>query len=120
MSSKKVLFSGEGLRWEPLEGAPPGVMKATIWGNTATGPYGAFVKFPKNMQAPLHNHSSEMKIVVVKGAYVYTPEGGKAQRFGPGSFVSYPGGDRHATSSDENSESLFFVEQPGKFDLNVL
>lgn len=95
-------------------------MISTIWGDPYSGPFAAFVKFPAGLSAPLHYHSSDAKLVVIKGAYVYTPEGGTKQRFGPGSFASYPGGDRHSTNGDENSETIFFIEQPGKFDLNVI
>ena len=95
-------------------------MVSTIWGDETKGPYGAMVKFPAGTQAPLHTHTSEVKMVVIKGAYIYTPEGGSKQRFGSGSYINYPAGDRHETTTDADSESIVYMEQPGKFDLNVI
>lgn len=100
-----------------MQESPPGVMISPVWGNYTQGAYGAFIKFPVGLQAPFHYHSNEVKIIPIKGAYIYTPQGGTKQRFGPGSFVRYPGGDRHTTNSAEDTETIFFIEQPGKFDL---
>lgn len=114
------MWAAEDIKWVSLKGAPLGVMSATLWGNQEKGPYGALTKFPAGFKAPLHYHSSAMKIVVIKGAYIYKPEGGQEKRFGPGSYVSYPGGDRHTTRGAEDSETIFFIEQPGKFDINMI
>jgi Domain of unknown function (DUF4437) len=111
-------YPAEKTKWEQLKDAPPGIMISPVWGDPFSGaPFGAFVKFPSKLEVPLHTHSSDMKIVVLKGAYVYTPEGGSKQRFGPGSYLAYPAGDRHKTNSDDSTESLFYVEQSGMFDL---
>jgi hypothetical protein len=116
-----TLWSAEKAKWEPLKDSAPGIMISTVWGDPYSGgPFGAFVKFPPKLDVPLHTHGSDMKIIVLKGAYVYTPEHGTKERFGAGSFISYAAGDRHSTNSDENSESLFYLEQTGKFDLNLV
>ncbi len=120
MKKQPVLWAAEDIKWEPLKGGPPGVMSATLWGDNTKGAYGGLIKFPAGFMAPLHYHTNDIKIIVIKGAYVYTPEGGTQKRFGPGSYVSYPAGDRHTTHGVEDSETIFFIEQPGKFDLNVV
>jgi Domain of unknown function (DUF4437) len=114
-----TLVPAEKAKWEQLKDAPSGIMISKVWGDPYSGaPFGAFVKFPPNLDVPLHTHGSDMKIIVLEGAYVYVPEHGTEQRFGAGSFLSYGAGDRHSTKSDASSESLFFIEQTGKFDLN--
>ena len=120
MAEPKKLWAAEDITWKPLEGGPPGVMSATLWGDISKGPYGGLIKFPAGFEAPLHTHSNDVRIVVVKGAYIYLPEGGTEKRFGPGSYVSYPAGDRHTTRGDKNSESIFLLEQPGKFDIKLV
>jgi quercetin dioxygenase-like cupin family protein len=103
-----------------MKGAPPGIMISPIRGDATKGRYAALIKFPVGLKVPLHYHRNNIKIVVIQGAYIYTPKGEAKQRFGSGSFVSYPGGDKHSTNSDESTETIFYLEQPGKFDLNVI
>jgi hypothetical protein len=119
MKKDKVLWAAEDIKWEPLKGSPPGsgVMTALLWGNMEKGPFGAFIKFPPGSKTPLHYHSSAFKAVVIKGAYIYDPENGEEKRLGPGSYFSYPAKDRHATNGAEDSETIFFVEGSGKFDI---
>ena len=112
MKKEPVLWAAEDLKWEQLPGGPPGVMSATLWGDQTKGAYGGFTKFPAGLKAPLHYHTYEMKIVVIKGGYTY-----KGKKYGPGSYLSIPGGDRHESGGVEDSESIFLIQQPGKFDL---
>jgi quercetin dioxygenase-like cupin family protein len=112
MKKEPVLWAAEDLKWESLAGGPPGVMSATLWGDQTKGAYGGFTKFPAGFKAPLHYHTYESKIVVIKGGYTY-----KGKKYGPGSYLSIPGGDRHVSGGVEDSETIFFMQQPGKFDL---
>lgn len=112
MTAAPVLLTPEDIQWKQLAGAPPGVMSAVVRGSDAKGPYGGFTKFPAGFQAPLHYHTYATTIVVIKGAYVY-----KGKSYGPGSYLAIPGGDRHVSGGAADSETIFFIEQPGKFDL---
>ena len=112
MKKEAVLWTTDDLKWEPLAGGPPGLVSATLWGDQTKGAYGGFTKFPAGFKAPLHHHTSDMKIVVIKGAYTY-----KGKQYGPGSYLFVPGGDMHESGGMDDSESIFFVEQTGKFDL---
>ena len=112
MKKETVLWTAEDLKWEPLAGAPPGVMSVMLWGDNTKGAYGGFTKFPAGFKAPLHYHTNEMKIVVIKGGYTY-----KGKKYGPGSYLFIPGGDKHESGGVEDSETIFLIEQPGKFDL---
>ena len=53
----------------------PGVKKTLLWGDDNTGPYGAFTKFDPGLTNPLHTHA--VKIVVIRGAYLFKPQNGK-------------------------------------------
>ena len=115
MQEGAILRAAEDLKWESLAGAPPGVMSVALWGDNTKGAYGGLTKFPAGFKAPLHYHTYETKIVVIKGAYTY-----KGKKYGPGSYLSIPGGDRHESGGVENSETIFLIQQPGKFDLNLV
>jgi gentisate 1,2-dioxygenase len=96
----------------------PGASQAAVWGDPASGAHAAFTKFVPNFEAGLHTHTNDLRIVVVKGAYVYKPEQGEAIRVTPGQFLLIPGGVRHSTGSDAQEETVFYQEADGKFDFN--
>ena len=97
-----------------------GVKKKILWGNHDAGPYGAFTKFDPGLTNPLHTHTNEVRIVVLKGAYIYKPQNGNERRVGVGSYFSIPGGTVHVSSGDPKEGALFYEESPGKFDLKVV
>ena len=111
---KKVLWASEDIKWEAMEGGAPGVMSALLWGDP-NGHHGGLTKFPAGFKAPLHYHTNDTKIIVIKGAYTY-----EGKQYGPGSYLLIPGGDKHESGGVEGSETIFFLEQPGKFDLNMV
>jgi len=107
-----VLWAAEDLKWQPLNAAVPGVMSVMLWGDNTKGAYGGFTKFPAGFKAPLHTHTYATKIVVIKGAYTYN-----GKKYGPGSYVYVPAGMQHESGGVEDSESIFFIEQSGTFDM---
>ena len=96
----------------------PGASQSAVRGDPATGAHGAFTKFVPNFEAGPHTHTNDLRIVVVKGAYVYKPEQGDAIRVTAGQYLLIPGGVRHSTGSDAKVETVFYQEADGKFDLN--
>ena len=112
MKKEAVLWAAEDIKWEAMQGGAPGVMSAMLWGDQSKGAYGGLTKFPAGFKAPLHYHTNDIKMVVIKGAYTY-----KGKKYGPGSYLFIPGGDKHESGGVADSETIFFMEQPGEFDL---
>lgn len=113
-----VTVPAADLKWGPLDASHPDIQAADVWGDHAKGGFGGFTKFPAGLQVPLHTHTTAMKIVVISGTFIHTPEGKPEIRLGPGSYLMQPGGNyRHSTGCDKASECLFFIESTGKFDL---
>lgn len=120
--SRLVVMPAGDMKWSDLDpkGAP-GVKVADLWGNHATGPFGALLKLPAGFAAPLHTHTYDMKVVIVSGTYIQAPDGKPEFRLGPGSYFLQPGGNyRHTTTCDAASECVFLVESKGPFDLKVV
>ena len=110
--SAPIIKPAADLTWADLDpkGAP-GVKVATLWGDVAKGPFGAFFELPAGFAAPLHTHTNEMKLVIVSGTYIQAPQGKNAVRLGPGSYLLQPGGNyQHTTSCDPAAPCIFFVE----------
>src|SRR5262245_46357165 len=57
--------------------AVPGVSRAIISGDPATGAYKAFTKFAPGVTHPMHTHPNEIWLVVIKGAYIQKNEKGE-------------------------------------------
>ena len=117
-ASRLVIMPAGDVKWTDLDPGAPGVKVADLWGNHASGAFGALFKLPAGFAAPLHTHTYDMKIVILSGTYIQAPEGKPEFRLGPGSYFLQPGGQyRHTTSCDQASDCVFFVESKGRFDL---
>jgi len=121
-ASRLVVMPAADMKWTDLDPAgAPGVKVADLWGNHATGAFGALFKLPAGFAAPLHTHTYDMKVVIVSGTYIQVPEGKPEFRLGPGSYFMQPGGNyRHTTTCDKASDCVFLVESRGPFDLKVV
>jgi anti-sigma factor ChrR (cupin superfamily) len=116
--SRLVVMPAGDMKWTDLGPGAPGVKVADLWGNHATGAFGALFKLPAGFAAPLHTHTYDMKVVIVSGTYIQVPDGKPEFRLGPGSYFLQPGGNyRHTTTCDQASDCVFLVESKGPFDL---
>lgn len=95
----------------------PGASTARVWGDPDSGPHAAFTKLKPGIDVGLHTHTNDVRIVVLKGAYVYKPESGPEIRVTSGQYLLIPGGVRHNTGSDAAEGALFYQEGDAKFDL---
>ncbi len=113
-----VLMPAADMKWSALDPKVPGVMIADLWGDHTKGAFGAMNKFPAGWSAPLHTHTRDMKLVVISGTWIHTPEGKPEVRLGPGSYMMQPGGSyRHMSACDKASECVVFIESNGAFDI---
>ena len=117
--NRPIPIAAEDLKWADLDPAgAPGVKLATLWGDPASGRFGACFRLPAGFTAPLHTHTHRMNVVIVSGTYIQEPEAAPVFRLRPGSYLMQPGGTyRHATSCDTTSDCVIFVESDGAFDL---
>jgi quercetin dioxygenase-like cupin family protein len=115
-----VAWPAGDLKWIDAPGAPPGVKQVTLWGDSTKGAYGALQKFPAGFSAPLHTHSSDMRIVVVSGTVIHGEEGKPDARLPAGSYLLQTANSRHTTACDKASDCVFFLESTGKFDIKMV
>ena len=55
----------------------PGVSMAVLWGDPDKGAHGTFTKFAPGYDAGTHTHTSDVWLVVLKGAYLYKDDAGE-------------------------------------------
>lgn len=92
-----------------------GVSMASLWGDMTKGAHATFTKFDPGYDAGMHTHTSDVWIVVIKGAYLYKDDAGE-KRVGPGEFLRVPGGHKHWSGGDKTEGALFYEEASGMFD----
>lgn len=117
--ARLVTIPVDQLKWEPNPGAPE-VKMATVWGDVAKGPHGAFHKFPAGFSVPLHTHSADIRAVVISGTMIEGTEDGKETKLPPGSYFYQPHGVKHVTKCDAGSECVIFGTVSGKFDVAMV
>jgi quercetin dioxygenase-like cupin family protein len=118
-AKKAVTMTPDELKWVPNPGTP-GVMTATAWGDPDKGPHGAFQKFPAGWVAPLHTHSSDLRVVVISGTMAMAGEDGKETKLPAGSYFYQPNTYKHVTKCEAGSECVAFVMAAGKFDIKMV
>jgi quercetin dioxygenase-like cupin family protein len=97
-------------------GPMAGVSMAVLWGDPDKGAHGTYTKFAPGYDAGMHTHTSDVWLVVIKGAYLYKDEAGE-KRVGPGDFIRILGGHKHWSGGDKTEGALFYQEGSRKFDL---
>ena len=63
----------------------------------------------------MHSHTSDLTLVVMKGAYLYRDDAGE-KRVAAGGVLHIPGGHKHWSGADKAEGALFYEEGSGKFD----
>jgi quercetin dioxygenase-like cupin family protein len=96
--------------------AMPGASMAVLFGDPEKGAHATFTKFAPGYDAGMHTHTSDVWLVVIKGAYLYKDDAGD-KRVGPGDFIFIPGGHKHWSGGDKTEGALFYQGGSKKFDL---
>lgn len=92
---------------------------ALLWGDPKTGSYGSLNQWPAGTIVPLHTHTYESRGIVLSGVLILSIRGIPTE-LGPGSYAYVPGGQEHVTACMKGVDCLFFVEQPGKADIQYI
>jgi quercetin dioxygenase-like cupin family protein len=115
-----TVWPAADVKWMQMKDGPPGGMIAPLWGDPMKGAYGALVKLVAGEKHPLHIHTHDVKLVVISGTFLYTPEGGTEQRLGPGSYLFVPGGLRHSSGTGDDGPCEIFQTGTGAFDMKPM
>jgi quercetin dioxygenase-like cupin family protein len=111
-----VAMTPENLKWTPNPDAK-GVETSVVWGDAAKGAHAAFHKFEPGFSAPLHTHTSNNRIVVLRGTMAMASEDGTETKLPAGSFFTQPRTHKHTTKCLPGAECLIYVEADGKWSI---
>jgi hypothetical protein len=65
-------------------------------------------------------HTNDLRVVGIRGAYIYKPQNGAEQRVGPGQYLFIPGGMPHVSFGDPKEGALIYEEALARFDSNTV
>jgi uncharacterized protein DUF4437 len=94
-----------------------GELKASpAYGDLTKGMHGTFILMPAHYVSSLHTHTEDYFGIVIRGIGVNTQEGKQDVQLPPGSYWLQKGKENHVTKCVSDTDCLFFIYQPGKFD----
>jgi hypothetical protein len=89
------------------------------YGDLQHGRHGSFVRMPAGFKSPVHTHTEDYFAVVVEGVGSNHPVDAEATPLPVGSYWFQRGEEAHVTECLSETDCLFFIVQPGKFDYVV-
>lgn len=111
LPENKVQFGPTGIKTEI------GELKAgPAFGDFSKGSHGTFLRMPAKFVSPLHNHTADYFGVVIQGVMVNAQPGKPEVPLPAGSYYFQKGRENHVTKCISDTDCLFFVYQPDKFD----
>jgi beta-alanine degradation protein BauB len=86
------------------------------YGNLQAGRHGTFIHMPAGFVSVPHIHTEDYYAVVIKGVGANDPVNATPKPLSAGSYWFQRGEENHVTRCLSNTDCLFFIVQPGKFD----
>ncbi len=93
-----------------------GPQLGTVWGDSAKGPHGSFLRLPKEFVSPAHVHTGDYYGVIVEGAVTNAEPGQPEVVLAPGSYYFQKGRAEHVTKCIGNTDCLIYISQSEAFD----
>jgi hypothetical protein len=103
------------LQWKPKPALPPGAFGSVVYGEPEKGAFAFYGKFPASYTVPLHWHSNEVTVLMVRGAMSITPNEGAPVDTQEGGFFVLPAQLHYVARCDH--ECIFLVQGARPFDI---
>jgi hypothetical protein len=92
------------------------LLAGPAYGHFQNGRHGTFVRMPAGFVSPVHTHTEDYYAVVVEGVGANHGPDAEAVPLPVGSYWFQRGEEAHVTQCLSETDCLFFIVQPGKFD----
>src|SRR5262249_22224321 len=93
-----------------------GPQLGTVWGDSAKGAHGSFLRLPKGFVSPAHLHTGDYYGVIVEGLVTNAEAGEPEVVLGPGSYYFQKGKADHVTKCVGSADCLIYISQSQAFD----
>jgi len=115
----KALWAVDDLKWVPMPGLE-GAQQVPLWGDPTKGEHRILYKWPAGTKVPVHTHTHGDRGIVISGTMTLAVEGAPPKKLPPGSYFSLAGGTKHATTCEDGSPCIFYIEREGLFDAKMV
>jgi quercetin dioxygenase-like cupin family protein len=118
------MFSAKDVKWGPAPpSVPPGAEVAVLYGDPSKdGLFSMRLKMPKGYKIPPHTHPKPEVLTIISGTFRLgmgeKAQEGKAQAFGPGSFIALGPNMAHFAGADE--ETVVQLNSNGPWAINYI
>lgn len=109
--AEEINFIPAGVRTEKGE-----LLAGPAYGDMQNSRHGTFVRMPAGFKSPAHTHTEDYFAVVIEGVGSNHPVDAEAVPLPKGSYWFQRGEEVHVTECLSETDCLFFIVQPGKFD----
>lgn len=92
------------------------LMAGPAYGDLSSGKHGTFIRMPAGFVSDPHIHTEDYFAVVIEGVGANGPVTGADVALPVGSYWFQRGEEAHVTKCLSDTDCLFFIVQPGKFD----
>jgi hypothetical protein len=103
------------LQWQPKKALPPGAFSAAVYGDPAKGNYDFYAKFPANFTVPMHWHSYDCTVIILKGSMTIKRDGLPDRKIEQYGFFTLPGKMKYVAYCSQ--ECLFLAHGIQPFDI---
>ena len=107
----RITFFGSGVKTEKGE-----LFAGPAYGDLQHSRHGTFIHMPRGFVSPVHTHTEDYYAVVIKGVGANDAVGATPRPLPIGSYWFQRGEEPHVTRCLSDTDCLFFIVQPGKFD----
>ncbi len=113
----KVMIPDQ-LTYQAMEGLPACMTSATIQGDPAAGAATLVLKFAPGCNIPMHWHSANEQIVLIKGNGMAQMKGETSQPVSVSEYRMLPAKEPHRFACGAGDECLLYLFTDGKFDIH--
>jgi uncharacterized protein DUF4437 len=111
-ASQSLSIPANQIKYKDLGGPQLG----TVWGDSASGAHGSFLRLPKGFVSPAHLHTGDYYGVIVEGSVTNAEAGQQDVVLGPGSYYFQKGKADHITKCIGATDCLIYISQSKAFD----
>ena len=106
------------LDWHPKKTLPAGAMSAAVYGDPSKGHYDFYGKFPANYTVPMHWHSNDCMVEIIKGSMTIKRDGFADVSIQQSGFFTLPAQMKYIAYTP--TECIFLVHGEKPFDITYL
>jgi hypothetical protein len=110
-----VVLNPDQLNWQPKKTLPPGANAAVAYGDPSTGSYDFYGKFPAKYTVPMHWHTYDCNVVMIKGSMTIKRDNTPDKKIEQGGFFMLPGMMKYVAYCPK--ECIFLVHGEKPFDI---